>query len=73
VASIASQWSVGSSVWPAHPQLFAFVATVICTIVSQHIWSPEYFKRRASASMVAPMPAASADPEWPDQAARMVE
>jgi hypothetical protein len=43
----AWQYDIGGHVWPAHPNLFALFLTLFATVVSQRVWSPDYFKKRA--------------------------
>ena len=47
VGSLMWQYELGSRAWPAHPNLFGLLATLFATVVSQRIWSPEYFRRKA--------------------------
>jgi ABC-type microcin C transport system permease subunit YejE len=48
VGMLIGRYDIGSQVWPAHPFLFLLFATLFATVVSQRVWSPDYFRRRSN-------------------------
>lgn len=48
VGTLIARYDIGSQVWPAHPFLFLLFATSFATVVSQRVWSPDYFRRRSN-------------------------
>jgi magnesium-transporting ATPase (P-type) len=41
-------YDLPAHLWPEHQFFCGLLLTALVTIVSQQVWSPEYFKRRSS-------------------------
>ena len=48
IGSLMWQYGLGEHVWPAHPNFCALVVTLFATVISQRVWSPDYFRRRSN-------------------------
>jgi hypothetical protein len=44
IGCLVWQFRLGTYVWPAHPNVFGLVVTLVATVLAQRIWSPAYFR-----------------------------